>query len=147
MHKVAEWSALAAGLLAVLLSSNDHFTESSRRGIDVSRNVSAWSGYGALGVVLVLASTVLVARFLLMIRLDNERALQRLTAAFAVLGSLILAGGLAEECWGNSNPGLSVRPGWAGWLMLLLSLALSVLSIRAALGTDAHDPEPPSPVE
>jgi hypothetical protein len=126
--------ALVAGALTFLLSLFPSYITVSFDGDEamgigsISDGTNAWESYATLGMLLVIVATGLVA-----VKLFAPQVLPAtipwnlVTAAAAGLGALLLI--LRALTASESVMGVSVGPGWSGWLIFVTSIALTVFAV------------------
>jgi hypothetical protein len=121
--------ALIAGGVATILSFFSSYISISydsklTGGIDLSSGFSAWHSYATLGILLVIASTAIIA--LKAFSADTlPDGIPWNLAAFgaAALGLLLLV--LRPLTIGGGGNGVSVGPGWSGYVLWLVVAALT----------------------
>jgi hypothetical protein len=144
--KKTDLGALVAGALALLVSLFPSFLTASLEGAgDLGvldsydgGGVSAWNGAGALGMLLVLAATALVAvKVFAQHVLPTGVPFNLVAAALAGLGTLILVLRILTKSESVESFGVtaSVGPGWSGILLLLLTIALTVCTALGFKGS------------
>jgi hypothetical protein len=144
--------ALVAGALALILSLFDSYVTVDVKGVGGLGSVAAtnaWDSWATIGMLLVLAATVLVAlKAFSPSTLPDGVPWALITAAAAGLGTLLLIlraftyddGGIAD-----------VGPGWSGWLLFIAALALTVFSLLSFRESGEKMPDfkgeaPPAPL-
>lgn len=125
-----EQGALAAGVLSLLLSFfNSYITVSAGgskilSGLDISYGSSAWTSYATLGVLLVIAATAIVAaKAFAADSLPTGVPWYLVALAAAGLGTVLII--LRALTIGGGGGGVSVGPGWSGWLLFVSTIALT----------------------
>jgi hypothetical protein len=125
------------------------------RGISASSSENAWHGWAALGLILMLLATAIVA-----VQLMTDTALPTLMVSWNVvvlaidaIGALILI--IRSFTMESADvSGLSIGLRWGAWILMIVALAQVVVGAMrfrasgeampwAAHGTDAS-PEPPT---
>lgn len=143
--KMTDWGVMgcAAGLLLfsfvgsfVTVSFDNAEELSALTGVDPSGGVSsAWSSYGGLGVVLLLAVGAVAAALVFGdVSLPTIPVGWNLVlAGAAALGTLLLVLRAFTYAEGGEILGGSVSfgPGWSGWLVMLLAVAETVFAVLA----------------
>ncbi len=120
--------ALIAGGVATILSFFSAYISVSydsklTGGIDLSNGISAWHSYATLGILLVIAATAIIA--IKAFAADSlPDGIPWNLAAFgaAALGLLLLV--LRPLTIGGGGNGVSVGPGWSGYVLWLAVAAL-----------------------
>ncbi|MGH3497982.1 MAG: hypothetical protein ACRDP1_11025 [Nocardioidaceae bacterium] len=120
---------MGAAILVFIFSFVTSFVTASAGGFSVG--ISAWHSWGVLGLLLVFAAAAVVA-----VRVFAGTSLPALPLGWAVittglagLGALLLI--LRGFTYGSGGFGISVHPGWSGYLLFILAIAETVF---AALG-------------
>lgn len=141
-----EQGALVAGTAAILLSFVSSYLRVELEGsdaipgFDVSAGSSAWTSYATLGILLVIVATVVVA-----IKAFSAQALPAdvpwnfVALVTAGLGTVLLI--LRALTAGGDAPGVSVGPGWSGWLLFLAVIALTIFTALAFRESGEQVPE------
>ncbi|MET1037760.1 MAG: hypothetical protein ABW075_05760, partial [Aeromicrobium sp.] len=124
-----EQGALIAGVLALILSFIESYVTVSAGSISAGTN--AWDSYATLGVLLLVASTAIVAVKVFAGENLPAGAPWNLIAAIAAgVGTLLLI----LRAFTYSDGGLSsvdVGPGWSGWALFVAGIALTVFTVLA----------------
>ena len=139
--------ALIAGGLAILLSFIGSYVTVSYDGPgsvalgSVSAGTNAWTSYATLGVLLIVASTAIVAvKAFATDKLPEGVPWHLVAAAAAGLGTLLLI--LRALFPGGANvAGLSIGPGWSGYLLWIAAIALTVFTVLAFRDSGEKIPE------
>jgi hypothetical protein len=120
--------ALIAGGLATILSFFSSYISVSYNGkvagLDLSYGISAWHSYATLGILLVIASTAILA--IKAFAADSlPDGIPWNLAAFgaAALGLVLLV--LRAFTIGGGGGGVSVGPGWSGYALFVAVAALT----------------------
>ena len=122
-----EQGALIAGGLSIILSFFGDYVRVSGGG--VSQNVSsAWDSYGTLGILLVIAATVIIAiKAFASENLPDGVPWSLVALATAGLGTLLLI--LRAFTYSDGGfSGVDVGPGWSGWALFITTIALSAFT-------------------
>ena len=122
-----EQGALIAGGLSIILSFFGAYVRVSGGG--VSQNVSsAWDSYGTLGILLVIAATVIIAiKAFASENLPDGVPWSLVALATAGLGTLLLI--LRAFTYSDGGfSGVDVGPGWSGWALFITTIALSAFT-------------------
>lgn len=139
-----EQGALVAGALTFILSLFPYYIRASFDGgtavpgLDFSSGTSAWTSYATLGMLLVLIATGLVA-----VRAFAKDALPAgvpwnlVVLATAGLGALLL---ILRALTVGGGGGVSVGPGWSGWLIFITSIALTAFAALSFKGSGEEVP-------
>jgi hypothetical protein len=114
-----EQGALVAGAVSIILSFFNRFVAIDLGGVNVG--VSAWTGYGTLGVLLIIAATAIVAVKAFAKESLPEGVPWSLAAlAAAGLGTLLLIlRAFTIDLY---------DPGWSGWALFITTIALTVFT-------------------
>lgn len=136
--------ALIAGGLATILSFFSAYISVSYdgkvAGLDLSYGISAWNSWGTLGILLVIAATAILA-----IKAFAADALPagvpwNLAAfAAAALGFVILV--IRAFTVGGGGSGVSVGPGWSGYLLFVTTAALTYFAFTQFKASGDKVPE------
>lgn len=126
-----EKGALVAGGLSVLLSFFTAYIKVSYSGgakvlpgLDFSHGLNAWTSYAMFGVLLVIAATAIVAVKAFAKDILPAGIPWNLAAlAAAGLGTLLII--LRALTVGGGGAGVSVGPGWSGWLLFVSTIVLT----------------------
>jgi hypothetical protein len=135
-----EKGALAAGAVALILS---FFTSYVRvtfdggkgAGFDVSAGTNAWTSYATIGMLLLIGATAIVG-----LQVYAADALRKgvpwhlVAVAAAGLGTLLII--LRALTVGGGAEGVSVGPGWSGWLLFVAAIALTVFAVQLFRASD-----------
>lgn len=127
--------ALIAGAVAIVLSFIGSYVTVSYDGpggagmAGISAGTNAWTSYATLGMLLVVASTVVVGiKAFAKENLPDGVPWNLVAAATAGLGTLLLI--LRALFPGGADlAGLSVGPGWSGYLLWIAVIALTVFTV------------------
>ena len=122
-----EQGALIAGGLSIILSFFGAYVRVSGGG--VSQNVSsAWDSYGTLGILLVIAATVIIAiKAFASENLPDGVPWSLVALATAGLGTLLLI--LRAFTYSDGGfSGVDVGPGWSGWALFITTIALTAFT-------------------
>ncbi|MGN6723671.1 MAG: hypothetical protein ACTHJM_13750, partial [Marmoricola sp.] len=93
----------------------------------LSAGISAWHSYAVVGMLLVLAATVLVVIHASDIALPPTVPWPLAAAGAAALGTfLLLIRGLT---WSESALGASVGIGWSGWIVIIAGVVLTAAAV------------------
>jgi hypothetical protein len=142
--KKTDLGALVAGALALVVSLFPSFLTAKVGGgsdlgvlyYDSYGGVSAWNGAGALGMLLILAATALVAvRVFAPHVLPAGVPLNLVAAALAAVGTLILVLRILTRSESVEPFDIRIGPGWSGILLLLLTIALTVCTALGFKGS------------
>ena len=134
----ADWNifekiAVGAGAVLFIFSFISSFVTAS---VDAgpfhySSGISAWNSYATLGLLLSLAAVALVVLETMKPSvLPDTAPWPLITAGVAALGLLLLA--IRAFTYGGDVPsgtGVSVHPGWSGWVVLLAALIVAAAAI------------------
>lgn len=139
--------ALIAGGLAILLSFFGSYVTVSYDGPGsvalggVSAGTNAWTSYATLGVLLIVASTAVVAiKAFARENLPDGVPWNLVAAATAGLGTLLLI--LRALFPGSADvAGISVGPGWSGYLLWIAAIALTVFTVLSFRDSGEKMPE------
>ncbi len=125
-----EQGALIAGGVAIILSFIGSYVTASYDGpgagaIGNLGGTNAWTSYATLGILLVIAATVIVAiKAFAADSLPDGIPWNLAALAAAGVGTLLLI--LRALFPGGADvPGFSVGPGWSGYLLWVAALALT----------------------
>lgn len=136
LSKVSKFhlGALIAGGVSLLLSFFPSFVrvsaEASGLGINFSSGQNAWVSYATLGMLLVLLATAAVAvKAFAASSVPDNIPMNLIALAAGALGALLLI--LRAFTYSGGVPGVSVGPGWSGWLLFISSIALAVFAFLA----------------
>lgn len=128
-----EQGALVAGVVSIILSFFSYYVRASvtggdsMPGLNFSAGTSAWTSYATLGILLVIAATVIVAmKAFARDSLPAGVPWNLIALAAAGLGTLLLI--LRALFPGGGAPGVDVGPGWSGYLLFLTTIALTVFT-------------------
>lgn len=122
--------ALAAGIVAFILSLFNSYVTVSASGFG-SAGTNAWTSFATLGMLLVIAATALIA-----VKVFAGQVLPPVAPWFLVsavvagVGTFLLI--LRALTGGGDVPsgmGISVGPGWSGWLLFIAGIALTVCAV------------------
>jgi hypothetical protein len=125
---------VAAALAAVLSLIPGYITVTfDGRGFDTA--YTAWTGSATVGMVLLLGGAALIG-----IEALSEGTLpdvipwHLIAVAAAVLGTVLIT--LRALTAGSSLPGAHVGPGWSGWLLIAVSICLTVFAVLSFRDTE-----------
>lgn len=130
---VSSWNifekiAVGAGGVIFIFSFISSFVTASvsAGGFSVSSGISAWNSYATLGLLLSFAAVALVVmQTMKPAVLPDTAPWPLITAGGAALGLLLLV--LRAFTYGGGVPsgvGVSVHPGWSGWLVMVAGAVL-----------------------
>lgn len=124
-----EQGALIAGGLSILLSFFPSYIRVSYDGGGVMEGVSAgsnaWTSYATLGVLLIIVAVALVAtRIFAASSLPAGVPWTLIALAASALGTLLLI--LKALTASDGGFGVSVGPGWSGWILFITTIAFTV---------------------
>ena len=149
-----EQGALISGVVAIILSFISSYVTASYDGpgsLSVSDGTNAWTSWATLGILLVIASTVIVAlKAFAKENLPDEVPWSLVALATAGIGTLLLIL-RAVFPGGPDAPGLSIGPGWSGWLLFIAGIALTAFTFLSFKESGEKIPEinkkdtPPAP--
>jgi hypothetical protein len=139
-----EQGVLAAAILAALLSLMPAFIQVTFDGQGYDMSTSAWTSYATIGMVLLLGAATLVVTAALSDDTLPASVPWHLVAVIAAgLGTLLIV--LRVFTMGSSTPGVTVGPGWSGWLLIVVAGALTFFAVRTFQESedelDFSDPE------
>ena len=143
-----EQGALIAGGLAIILSFFGSYVTASYNGpgagaINASSGTNAWTSYATLGVLLIIASTAIVAvKAFAKDNLPDGVPWSLAAAGTAGLGTLLL---ILRALFpgGGSFSGLSVGPGWSGYLLWIACIALTAFTVLSFRDSGEKMPDMP----
>lgn len=129
--------ALVAGALAIVLSFFGSYITASYDGPgagaigNISSGTNAWTSYATLGILLVIGATTIVAiKAFAPDTLPAGVPWNLVAAATAGLGTLLLIlRAVVNDV--PSGAGVSVGPGWSGYLLWIAAIALTVFTVLA----------------
>ena len=130
---IFEKIAVGAGVVLFIFSFiSSYVTASVDAGpLHYSSGISAWNSYATLGLLLSFAAVALVVlQSLKPSPLPDTLPWPLITAGAAALGLLLLA--LRAFTYSGDAPsglGVSVHPGWSGWIVLLAALLIAAATI------------------
>lgn len=142
-----EQGALVAGGVSLIVSFFTAYVKASfdggkDLGISVSSGISAWHSYATLGILLVIAATAVVAvKAFAKDVLPDGVPWNLVALAAAGLGTLLLI--LRAFTVGGGGGGVSVGPGWSGYLLFLTTIALTVFTFLSFRESGEKLPEMP----
>lgn len=148
---INDQGALVAGALAIVLSFFGSYVTASYDGPgasavgNISAGTNAWTSYATLGILLVIASTAIVAiRVFAPSTLPAGAPWNLIAAATAGLGTLLL---ILRAVFNGAPSGLgvSVGPGWSGYLLWIAALALTVFTVLAFRASGEKIPDVKKP--
>ena len=116
-----EQGALVAGALSLILSFFSSYVTVDAG--PISGGTSAWDSYATLGILLVIASTAIVAvKAFAAENLPDGVPWNLVALAAAGLGTLLLI--LRAFTYGDGGlSGVDVGPGWSGWALFITTIA------------------------
>ena len=136
--------AIIAGGVATIVSFISSYVSVSYdgkvAGVDLSYGISAWHSYATLGILLVIASTAIIA--IKAFAADSlPDGIPWNLAAFgaAALGLLLLV--LRAFTIGGGGSGVSVGPGWSGYLLFVAVAALTYFTFTQFKASGDKMPE------
>lgn len=160
-----EQGVLIAGGLALIVSFIGAYarvsvdTKGDIPGVsDLSSGTNAWDSFAALGILLVVAATAVIAvKAFAAAHLPSGVPWNLVAFAASALGTLLLV--VRAFTYGDdglSVPGLDVNvgPGWSGYLLFLITIALTYFTFalfKASgdqvpdFGSKGDNPPPPPP--
>jgi hypothetical protein len=96
-------------------------------GFDASGGISAWHSYATLGLLLLFAAGAIVALRVFEVTTLPEIGVgwAMITTALAGLGAILV---ILRALTVSSAFGVSVGPGWSGYLLMLLAIATTVFA-------------------
>jgi len=128
-----EQGALIAGVLAFVFSLFNAYVRvsvdggDSLPGFNVSAGTNAWTSYATLGMLLVLVATAVIAVKAFAKDVLPAGIPWTLVALVAAgVGTILLI--LRALTAGGSAPGVSVGPGWSGWVLFVATIVLTVFT-------------------
>ena len=143
--------ALVAGALVIVLSFFGSYVTASYDGPgsseigDISAGTNAWTSYATLGVLLVIVATAIVAiKAFAPATLPAGAPWNLIAAAAAGLGTLLLILRAVFD-GAPSGMGVSVGPGWSGYLLWIAAIALTVFTVLAFRASGEKLPEVKKP--
>ncbi len=136
--------ALIAGGLATILSFFSAYISVSYdgkvAGLDLSYGISAWHSYATLGILLVVASTAILAvKAFAADSLPDGVPWNLAAFGAAALGLLLLV--LRAFTIGGSGSGISIGPGWSGYLLFIAVAALTYFAFTEFKASGDKMPE------
>lgn len=142
-----EQGALISGGLAIILSFFGSYVTASYDGPGAGAisgslaGTNAWTSYATLGVLLVIASTAVVAvKAFAKENLPEGVPWNLVALATAGLGTILLIL-RAVFAGGPDVAGFSVGPGWSGYLLFLAGIALTVFTFLSFKESGEKIPE------
>lgn len=116
----------AGGVIFIFSFISSYVTASvSAGGFSASSGISAWNSYATLGLLLCFAAVALVVlQTMRPAVLPDTAPWPLITAGAAALGLLLLV--IRAFTYGGDYTGLgvSVHPGWSGWLVMIAGAVL-----------------------
>ncbi len=136
--------ALIAGGLATIVSFFSAYIKASYdgkiAGIDLSYGISAWHSYATLGILLVIAATAIIAlKAFAADSLPDGIPWNLAALGAAGLGLLLLI--LRALTVGGGGSGVSVGPGWSGYLLWILVATLTWFAFNLFKASGEKMPE------
>lgn len=138
--------ALIAGGLTIIFSFFTAYVSVSFKGnkvlsgMDISTGISAWHSYATLGILLIVAATVLVAvKAFAKDQLPATVPWNLVVLAAAALGTLLLI--LRPFTIGGGGFGASVGPGWSAWIVFVTAIAFTVFAFLSFKESGEKIPE------
>lgn len=123
-----EQGALISGVLALILSFIGSYVTVSAGGF--SGGTSAWDSYATFGVLLLIASTAIVAvKAFAGENLPAGAPWNLIAAAAAGLGTLLLILRAFTYSDGGLGSQVDIGPGWSGWLLFVAGIALTAFTV------------------
>ncbi|MET0447224.1 MAG: hypothetical protein ABW004_02410, partial [Aeromicrobium sp.] len=127
-----EQGALISGVLALILSFIGSYVTASYDGpgdLSVSDGINAWHSYATFGVLLIIASTAIVAvKAFAQENLPDTLPWNLIAAVLAGVGTvLVILRAIFNDAPDIS--GYSVHPGISGWLLFIAGIALTVFTV------------------
>lgn len=145
--------ALVAGALAFILSLFSSYVTVDFKGPggvgSLGGGTNAWDSYATLGMLLVLAATALVAlKAFASSSLPDGVPWSLITAALAGLGTLLII--LRAFTYDDGGGLVDIGPGWSGWALFVVTIALTVFSVLSFRESGEKMPDfkgeaPPAP--
>jgi hypothetical protein len=123
-----EQGVLVAAVLAAVLSLFPGYITVTFDGRGFDTAYTAWTGSATVGMVLLLGGAALIV-----IEAFSEGTLPAvvpwhlISVAAAVLGTVLIT--LRALTAGSDLPGAHVGPGWSGWLLIAVSICLTVFAV------------------
>lgn len=145
INKNDQGALIAGGLTFILSFFTAYISVSfdggdSMPGLSASSGISAWHSYATLGILLVIVATVLVAvKVFASDALPDGVPWNLAIAAAAGLGTLLLI--LRPFTIGGYPTGISVGPGWSGWVLFVAAIALTVFAFLSFKASGEKIPE------
>ena len=122
-----EQGALIAGGLAIILSFIGSYVTVSAG--PISSGTSAWDSYATLGVLLVIAATVVVAlKAFSKETLPDGVPWSLVAVGAAGLGTLLLILRAFTYSDGGLGDAVDIGPGWSGWALFVAGIVLTVFT-------------------
>jgi len=126
-----EQGALISGGIAIIVSFIGSYVTASYDGpssISVSSGTNAWTSYATIGVLLIVVATAIVGvKAFAKENLPAGVPWSLVAAAAAALGTLLVI--LRAVFNGAPDfPGVSVGPGWSGYVLFVAGIALTVFT-------------------
>jgi hypothetical protein len=130
-----EQGVLAAAVVAALLSLMPAFIQVTFDGQGYDMSTTAWTSYATIGMVMLLGAGALVGTAALSHDTLPRSIPWHLVAVIAAgLGTLLIV--LRAFTMGSSTPGVSVGPGWSGWLLIVVAGVLTFFAVRTFQESD-----------
>ena len=141
-----EQGALIAGGVSIIVSFFGSYVVASFDGgdsvpgLNVSAGTNAWTSFATLGVLLIVAATAVIGvKAFAAESLPDGVPWNLVALAAAGLGTLLLI--LRAFTAGNPGFGVSVGPGWSGYLLFLTTIALTVFAFLSFKESGEKIPE------
>lgn len=123
-----EQGALVAGVVALVVSFIESYVTVSAGPISAGTN--AWDSYATIGVLLLVASTAIVAvKAFARENLPAGAPWSLIAAAAAGLGTLLLILRAFTYSDGGLGSSVDIGPGWSGWVLFIAGIALTVFTV------------------
>ena len=135
-----EQGALITGGLATILSFFSSYVTVSAG--PISAGTSAWDSYATLGILLVIAATAIVAlKAFAKDTLPDGVPWNLVALAAAGLGTLLLILRAFTYSDGGLGSSVDVGPGWSGWALFVLGIALTYFTFALFKASGDKIPE------
>lgn len=120
--------ALIAGALAAVVSFFPGYIEVAFEGKGFDESYNAWSGSSTIGMVLLLGGVALIGiEALADGTLPDVVPWHLIAVLAAAIGTFLII--LRAFTAGSSAPGAHVGPGWAGLLLFVAAISVTVFSV------------------